>query len=325
MKRFIIVVVIVLVIVWVWNEKSINPEYITRVDTVYVFKGTKLNIRKEASANAKIIGILENNDTIKGVLFDKWLQLNGIDTCGYVFANNLEQIAIKTKQSVYAANEKQTQIKSLVDQYITLKHWYIWAAIVLLFVLSISATILLHKLEVKIFKWRYNFNKERINWFPYFAGFLFSLLGIISVLFQYKSIIAISEFSFLPFGKGWVAWFWAIDLGLVLLLFLYSTINGIYQYGIGLGFLRFTGELITGIITSLFLYLFSIAFAVLAILGIILYIIFIGFNSTSDFKMPNTSDFSAQWRKYEKKQAEFAERQRKDNIKFWERQNKLDS
>ena len=325
MKRFVFIVIIVVLIIWVWNEKRINPEYITQIDTVYVVKANTTNIRKEPTTKSKIIGKAEKNDTIMGIVTNRWLNINGSDTVGYVFAYNLEQIIIKSKQSVYAGNERQLQIKMFIDKYITLKHWYIWATIVTLFILAVKANVLLHKLEFQIFKWRYNFNKERINWFPYFAGFLFSLLGILSVFYQYKSIIAVSEFSLLPSGKGWVAWFWAINIGLVVFLFLYSTINGFYQYGIVLGLLRLIGELLTATITALFLYLFSVAFAILAILGIILYIVFIGINSKSDFKIPDTTDFFESWRRYEKKQNEFFERQRQINLEFWKRQDKLNN
>jgi hypothetical protein len=35
----------------------------------------------------------------------------------------------KTKKSVYADNELQQKIKSTIDQYLSLKKWYVWVGI----------------------------------------------------------------------------------------------------------------------------------------------------------------------------------------------------
>jgi len=309
MKQFLIAVIVILVIVWVWNEKSINPEYINQADTVFIVKSKTLNIRKAGSSNSKIIGKLNRNDSIRGIVTDKWLNINGTDSCGYVATDNLNMQIMKSRKSIYAGNDLQMQIKSFITSYISLKKWYIWVAIILLLIISVSANVLLHKLETKIFKWRYKYNHERINWFPYLAGFLFVLLGIVSVFFQHKSIIAVSSFSLFPFDKGWVAWYWAIIIWIIGIAFIYSTINGFFHYGFGLGLLRFAGELITALLTILTLYLFSIVLSILAILGILLYIIFVGFNSSSNFKMPDTSDMIDSWRRYEKRQNDFWEKQ----------------
>lgn len=309
MKRFLFVVIIVLVIIWAWNEKSINPEYIINIDTVYIVKTNNVKIRKGASINTKILGKINKNDTVKGVLSNDWLNINGIDSCGFIFKDNLDLKVIKSKTSIYAGNETQLKIKNFITNYISLKKWYIWVTILISLIIAITANVLLHKLEIQIFKWKYKFYHERINWFPYFAGFLSILLGIVSVFFQHKSIIAVSDFTLLPIEKGWVAWFWSVIIGLMSLSFIYSSINGFFHYGIGLGLLRLLGELITAIITVLALYLFAIVLSFIAILGIILYLIFIGFNSTSNFNMPNLSDMLASWQKYDEQQRDFMNKQ----------------
>jgi hypothetical protein len=148
------------------------------------------------------------------------------------------------------------------------------------------------------------------------------LLGIVSVLFQHKSIVAVSDFSIMPVGKGWVAWFWSVSAIILIFTFLSSTLNGFFHFGLILGTLRMLAELLTAIITGAALYFTGFVFTIVAILGVIAYLFLLGFSSSPNFQMPDLTDFYARWRKYEAKRNEFVQQQLKNERKFWKRQGK---
>ncbi len=263
-KIFLLSIMITLLASCIEREKTIT-------ETVYVVNSKTANVRSEPSLKAGIISKLHRNDTIRGEVQGKWLQISDSAAAKFVFLSNLEARQIHYRVNVFEGNKTQQAIDHFLLDVLTIKKATFWIALIgfplLAFILIVSVSF---PFEKKIAIKHLGNDESAVNLLPLLVGIMMAIVSVIMFFYYIPSIIAITNISFLPLGKGPIDWGITIIAYLLAISFIYNLISGIVKYGFTDGILRFVLVVISSLTTACAAFILSWTFIVIAILVIAL-------------------------------------------------------
>ena len=274
MKKYALLFSVIIILISLTSCSYFKRSSDTKL--IYIVEKKSVNVTEKLSPYSKVIGKLHKGDTIisTGFLIGS-VPFIYKGSLGYVSDKDVKgvRIADKTKVSNMQLSKTGTFFRDLLNNYLNWRRGIFWL-IALASVLLTWAFVAIGKSLEDRYYYNSGYGGDSYNKLPFFTAFVGGLFSVAYMFWREDVLQAffVTEFWWMPKGKGWLHWYlWSASL-LGVLSILFYWLRDLYYYRLRSLFtiIFYALTAVIGFVAGLFLGVVGV------VIGIALLVMYIG-------------------------------------------------